>query len=520
MKTKVSTRTVNALADWCTISAHRDPGADCLFGADGSRLSNADVAHNVGLLAEAFRTGGLGRGDRMAIMATDSPWALMSLLAANRAGITVVPINFRATDRDLKHIVELTEPAAFISDVAYAQRIDSVVEPGNLRATIDAPFGETPSVAQLAGAVTDSMEEGGLVDDEAIACIALTSGTTGAPKAVLQSQRMLKSIVVNNLIETGIGPDDRLYSGAPLFHVAGLGNALCGIARGASSVLLPQFEPDAVLKWMKDGGLTFCVLMPTMLVSLLEHPDVRSSSYEQLRGILFGGAPLSTEVLQEIAEVFHCDLFNGFGAGTEAGGQAMLLPEEHRAALAGQPKLLGSIGRAMFGVDLKICDASGAEVADGVVGEIHTRSESVMSGYMGRPDLTAARITPDGWFHGGDLAWRDAAGYLHLAGRADDMLIRGGENIHPTEVEHALVTCPGVADAAVVGLPDPLWGEIVAAFVVLQVGTDELDLAHIREHCRGRIASYKLPEFLRIVDELPRNATGKLLRGRLRELVK
>jgi acyl-CoA synthetase (AMP-forming)/AMP-acid ligase II len=325
---------------------------------------------------------------------------------------------------------------------------------------------------------------------------------------------MIKAVTTQGVVELRLKPDDFAYSGAPMFHISGMGHMFYLLARGGSSLVLPQFDTNTVLSWMQDGGLTRCMLIPSMVISLLEHPDVRKSSYENIRAIMYGGAPIAPSVIREMIEIFGCDLFNGFGAGTEAGGQAMFNPEDHKRALAGEESLLGSIGKAIYGVDLKLMDADGNEVERGSVGEIHTRGDTVMSGYLNQPELTAASFN-NGWFHAGDMAYVDESGYLHLEGRRDDMIIRGGENVYPVEIEDTISDHPSVLEVAVIGVADKHWGEIVAAVIVLRPGTT-VDLETLRAHCVGRIASYKIPTQLEIVDVLPKNPTGKILKRQLR----
>jgi acyl-CoA synthetase (AMP-forming)/AMP-acid ligase II len=256
--------------------------------------------------------------------------------------------------------------------------------------------------------------------------------------------------------------------------------------------------------------LTRCLLISSMAIALVEHPDVEGD-YPALRGIAYGGAATPPSVVRRLQEIFDCDLYNTFGAGTECGGQTVLRPEDHRRALAGAEHLLASIGRPMYGVDLELRGPDGRPVPDGEVGEICTRSDSVMDGYVGQPELTAERVR-DGWIHGGDMAWRDCEGYLYLAGRKDDMILRGGENIYPVEVENALSAHPAVSEAVVVGLPDPFWGQIVAAAVLTAPGAtlDEQDLLGFAAQ---RLARYKLPTRITVLDKFPRNATGKAQRS-------
>jgi acyl-CoA synthetase (AMP-forming)/AMP-acid ligase II len=222
---------------------------------------------------------------------------------------------------------------------------------------------------------------------------------------------------------------------------------------------------------------------------------------------MYGGAPIHPSTLREMIDVFHCDLYNGFGAGTEAGGQSIFRPEDHEKALRGSPHLLGSIGKAQYGVDLKLCDEAGSEVPVDAVGEIWTRADTIMSGFL-TPFTGERPPIIDGWFRGGDMARKDREGYLYLAGRRDDMVLRGGENIYPFEIEGVLQSHRDVVDVAVFGLPDPYWGEIVAAAVVGAKGV-EITEADLQEFARCHLAKYKVPDRVIFVEELPRNSSGK-----------
>jgi acyl-CoA synthetase (AMP-forming)/AMP-acid ligase II len=237
--------------------------------------------------------------------------------------------------------------------------------------------------------------------------------------------------------------------------------------------------------------------------------------YDNLKLILYGAAPMSPALLRRAMDTFRCAFVNLFGAGTEAGLQTLLTVDDHRRAMAGEEKLLGSIGRPATGVALRLTDDDMHDVPVGEIGEITTRSDMVMEGYLGMPEATD-RSLRDGWFRAGDLAYRDADGYLYLAGRKSDMIIRGGENIYPVEIETVLAEHPAVALVSVVGVPDEHWGETVRAWLTLRPGRrGELD--DLAAFCRARLASYKVPADFRVVDELPMNASGKILKRELRQ---
>jgi acyl-CoA synthetase (AMP-forming)/AMP-acid ligase II len=267
---------------------------------------------------------------------------------------------------------------------------------------------------------------------------------------------------------------------------------------------------------MRSGELTGCFLVPTMIDRLLAHPDVHGGDYGTITSIIYGGAPMSPGLLRRAMDTFGCGFINAFGAATEGGLQSVLSSADHRRALAGAEHLLGSIGRPAYGVDLRICDPDGVEVPRGTVGEIVTRSDAVMAGYLGMPDETARAIR-DGWFWGGDLGRIDDEGYLHLEGRRTDMIIRGGENVYPVEIETVLSDHPSVSQVAVIGRPDGHWGEVVVAYVVAAPG-HAIDAEELRAHCRTSLAAFKVPVAVEVVDAMPLNASGKILKRELRAL--
>ncbi len=475
-----------AIGDWVTMHARYQPSAECLVRGDGSALTYREVDSQVTRLARALAAAGLKRGDRIGIMATDSPEYVCLQLASMKLGTTFVALNFRLSAPEVTNLLRASDISAMFISERYrpvvAPALDLLASQLKLVATfegnksgvgVSTDTGDAnttkrsyswPSYTELIAEIFDETELISPTQDEDIISLALTSGTTGTPKGVLQSQRMMRALVISGALELGLKPDDLIYSGAPLFHISGIGHLLYGLSRGCASLVLPQFDADTVLAWMQGGRLRHAMLIPSMVISILSDPRVTESDYAGLRSVMYGGAPMPPSVIRKMSEVFGCDLYNGFGAGTEAGGQAMFRPADHRRALAGEEHLLGSIGKPIYGCDVRLCDADGAEVADGEVGEIHTRSESVMSGYLGQPELTAKSIS-GGWFRAGDLAWRDKDGYLFLAGRADDMIIRGGENVYPVEIEDVIAAFPGVLEVAVVGEPDPYWGEVVDVVV-------------------------------------------------------
>ena len=506
--------------NWVSRQARHAPHRRCLVSGDGTVYTFGEINSRVNRLARALRDRGIVRHDRIAILATDSVDYMCLLLASMKLGTTYVPLNYRFAPSEVALLAKAGEFDAFVTMRRYGDFIGPVRSAcRNLKLT--ASFDECDGLETIAGmiaSVSDDSDVEVCTDSEDIVSLMFTSGTTGRPKGVMQSMRMIGQSSAAAIIDFGFGRDEFRYSASPMFHAAGMGCVYYGLARGFCSLILEQYDAGTLLHWMSDGGLTGALMMPTMLRALLDLEGVRERKYPALRSIAYGGSPITPALLREALDVFDCDFFNTFGAGTEAAGQAMFYPDDHLRALASEEHLLGSIGHPMYGVELRLVDEDMNDVAPGEIGEICTRSDSVMSGYLNDPERTA-RAVVDGWFRAGDLAWRDEEGFLFLAGRSTDMIIRGGENVYPVEIESVLADHPSIATVAVVGLPDAHWGEVVVAAIELARGA-ELDDAALREHCRARLAAYKVPSVIVVVDTLPRNVNGKVQKHLLIEQLK
>ncbi|MBB4910908.1 class I adenylate-forming enzyme family protein [Actinophytocola algeriensis] len=504
------------IADWIRINASTVPNRDCFVTGTVS-YTFGEVNSRVNRIASHLRRMGVGKGDRVALFATDSPQYVETLLACMKLGAVYVPLNFRLAKPELQTLLRTAGAKVLFFSDRYTDMVRAVDVPG-LTATIsyDSASGDESYEALVAGG--DDVEIDTPVSDDELVCLAFTSGTTALPKGVMHSQRMAKHMVMQCIVERRMTNISFHYSAAPLFHVGGMLYTLAGVARGHTSLVLPAFDAATVAHWMANRGLDGVFLVPTMIDTLLHEPAVVTGDFSKLGSIGYGAAPMSPSLLRRAMDRFHCDFMNMFGAGTEAGLQTVLTPEDHRLALDGQEHLLGSIGKAGMGVVLRLCDPDDTaglnDVPDGEVGEIVTRSDAVMSGYLDQPEETA-KVIVDGWFRGGDMAWRDKDGYLYLSGRKKDMIIRGGENIYPVEIEDVLGRFPGVREVAVVGVPDEHWGEVVRAHIVLESGA-RLDEDAVRAYCRDRLAGYKVPAVFHVDEDLPRNASGKVLKRTLR----
>jgi fatty-acyl-CoA synthase len=476
----------------------------------GLALTYADLDERVNRLAHGLLARGFRLGDRLAVLATDSHEFLETVLACMRTGIVYVPLNVRLAESEMAALLQRARPKALLASPRYAEvawGLREVLEPPALLAL----YGGEPSYEALLDGQSTAEPDIDL-DPEAPLSLAFTSGTTGLPKAVVQSQRMLTAMVTACVIDYEIARNEFRYSASPMFHIAGIAFPLMHIAQGCTSLVLPQFDHDAVLVWLQSGQITGAFLVPTMISTLLEDPKAHETSYESLRQIVYGAAPITPALLKRAIDTFGCEFVQAFGAGTEAGGQCVLSSADHRRALAGAEHLLSSVGRPAFGVELRIVDENLQDVPAGTVGEIATRSAQVMSGYLDMPDETA-EVFRGGWFRAGDLARTDDEGYVYLAGRSKDMIIRGGENIFSIEIESVLMEHSAVVEVAVVGWADDHWGEVVHAHVVLRDVATETEL---QAFCRERLAAHKVPVTFHFPPDLPRNASGKVLKRVLR----
>jgi long-chain acyl-CoA synthetase len=415
-----------------------------------------------------------------------------------RAGSVVVPMNPLLKEREVAYYLGNSGAKLIFAWQAFADEAEAGAKLAGAEVVVVDPVGFVNVVgsAQAVPGVVDR-------DDEDTAVILYTSGTTGQPKgAQLTHRNLLRNveIAVGDLI--GVSADDVVFGGLPLFHVFG---QTCGlnaaVAVGATLTLLPRFDAKAALDVLVRDGVTVFQGVPTMYVALVNHPDRDDYDLSALRVCVSGGAAMPVEVMTAFEKAFGCVVLEGYGLSETSPAASFNLPDKRRA---------GSIGIPVSGVEFRLVDDLGADVEPGAVGEIAIRGHNVMKGYWDKPEETANAIR-DGWFFTGDMARQDEDGFYFIVDRKKDMIIRGGYNIYPREIEEVLYEHDAVAEAAVIGTPHPELGEEVAAVVALKPGATAT-AEELRDYVKAKVAAYKYPRHVQIVDALPKGPTGKILK--------
>ncbi len=484
--------------------ARRDPGALAAVG-NGLRLSFAELDDRVGRLGAGLRHAGLAQGDRVALLAANEVEYLEIQAACLRSGFTLVPLNRRLADPELDFILRDAGAKLVVAgrrDEAVARR---VAPPGCRVLGLGVPSEVEPYDTLLQAAPDPGADPAG---PELAATILYTSGTTGRPKGAVIDRHGFTARILVILLEVGPRAGDRWLQALPMFHIAAfLGYAF--LYAGACVQMLESFDSfdaAACLETMRGDKVNATVVVPTILQMLVEAAERESVELPDLRLIVYGGAAIEPSLLRAAIERFGCGFHQQYGM-TETGAQAILRPADHDPA---DLEKLASAGTVAVTFSVRVAGPAGEALAPGEVGEIVCRGPAVTTGYWGRDEATA-EAWQGGWFHTGDLGVIDERGYLHVVDRRSDLIVTGGENVYPREVESALLEHPGVSEAAVVGLPEPRWGQLVTAVVVSAVPEDEL-----LRWLTPRLARYKIPRRWVRVAQLPRNATGKVLKGELR----
>ncbi len=471
-------------------------------------------------VAAALAASGVRRGDRIAHLGKNAPEYFEILFGAAKLGAVTVAINWRLAPAEIRYIAEDARASLFFVDSDLAPVIPELE--GSVASGAFVVFGA--GRGDLDGTIAyeawmsgrEPTDPGHIGRPDEIAFQLYTSGTTGLPKGAMLTNASLQLLNDAGFTMFGIDSDSVNLVALPTFHIGGAGYAIVGMAQGCHTVLLREFDPAATLEVLRAEGVTNAFFVPAMLGAMAAVPGAADGDYSSLRSIIYGASPITEQTLKNSIRTFGCDFLQVYGMTETTGAITQLAAQDHDPD-GERSHLLRSAGKPFGWIELRTVDPeTGKDCAAGDVGELWTRSAPNMLGYWNHPEATAQTITEEGWLRTGDAGFLDGDGYLFLTDRVKDMIVSGGENVYPIEVETVLSLHPGVADIAVIGVPDEKWGETVKAVVVLQPGA-EADAADIISFARGRIAHYNCPTSVDFVDVLPRNPSGKILKRELRE---
>ena len=489
----------------------RERGDKVAVSFEGRDLTYRELDRRSDQVAAMLQGLGVRPGDRVAWLGRPSEAWYEIFFGVAKARACFAPINSRLAIPEIAFILKDSGANVFFVTPEFYACAETVAEHAGrpIRvAAVGAPHPVFDSYAALRDAAPAPRLETPRPDDDVLQLY--TSGTTGLPKGVRLSNANYSAFLdLRNKVEGfDYGADDTVLILMPMFHVAGTNISFSGLAAGGRIVLQAEFNPPAVLKAMEEEKVAHVFLAPVMINALLQTPGIETTDFSSLRTVSYGASPISEAVLAKATATFGCGFIQFYGMTETTGAGTTLSPSEHRG------ELMRACGRAWTSLETRIADEHGNELPAGEIGEIEIRGPIVMAGYWNRPEATAETIRPDGWLRTGDAGYRNEEGFFFVHDRVKDMIVSGGENVYPAEVENAILGCPGVADAAVIGVPDERWGEAVVAVAV--VSDPALDEAGIIAAARERIASYKKPTKVRFVDALPRTASLKIDKPTLR----
>ena len=511
-------------ADFLDLSAAMVPERAALICGDRVK-SYTDLTVEVTRLANALQGLGLTRGDHVGVMSVNSAEYVIIYYACAKLGVTFVPLNYRAKREELTYMINTAEAKViFVSD-RYQPLVDAIAE-------------QCPSVEHYISLESQHLTQKHYndllamgsddfvyteIDDKDATVIIYTSGTTAMPKGVQVTYQDLTVYVTNTMSPADPeAPHQKTLLSVPLFHIAGATTMISSVWGGRTLVILPQFSPSAWIDAVDGHGITHSMVVPTMLKRTMEDPQFERFTGETLELLTYGAAPMPYDVIRAAVDVFpkNVGFMNAYGQTESTSSISFLGPDDHR--LEGTPEeievkehRLRSVGKVMPDIEVLILDPEDNAVGVGEEGEICVRGDRIMGGYYKQEEETASAIR-NGVLHTGDVGYLDDEGYLFITGRTKDLIIRGGENIAPGEIEQVLEGHPAVAEAAVIGAPDLEWGEVVKAVVILHEG-ESFTLAEAVEYTKLQLASYKAPSYLAVVESLPRNHMGKVLKNDLRK---
>jgi long-chain acyl-CoA synthetase len=484
-----------------------------------TRLTYAEMLERVDRLANALIDQGLKKGDRVAVFSYNSFRFNELYYAVNIAGGVIVPLNYRLSIPELEFIIKDSDCSVLFCSPDFIEQSRQLagVCP-SLKTFITMAEGQPPEgfsgYEELLQAAAPERPAVAISENDA-SSIYYTGGTTGRSKGVIVTQRHMVQNSYTLLMHRVYSHEDVYLTAGAMFHIGGTLTYTFSLL-GSTIVYIPQFEAGLVLETIEREKITHTLLVPTMLNAVINHPAVHTRDLSSWHGLMYSASAISPDILRAAMSVLPCQFLQAYGM-TEAGSFITLLPHEDHIFPPTDPRSrrITSAGVPVYGIDLRIVDDQDQDLPTGTPGEVIVQCVNMMQGYLNMPEETTKALR-GGWYHTGDIGYVDEDGYLYLVDRKKDMIITGGENVYSTEVENALYIHPAVLEAAVIGVPDDKWGEVVMAVVTLKPGK-EATAEELMEHCRALIARYKVPKIVNFVEALPKNATGKMIKRVLRD---
>jgi long-chain acyl-CoA synthetase len=505
---------IATIADIIRTHGAERPDQPALVIGDRS-VTFGELDHKSNQVAQALAAAGVGDQDRVAFIDKNGIEWFEVTFALAKLGAVNVSVNWRLAPAEMLQIIDDAHAEVVVVGPEFFEHVEKI-EGQLARLHTIVAIGEHdrwPEYEAWADGGAD--EDPGVVPTGGDVAFQLyTSGTTGLPKGVMLTNDNFFKGVIGIAEQWRFTPDSVNLAMMPMFHIAGAGWSMVGMYFGCNTVVLRDVDPSEILRQIPAQGITNAFMVPAVIQFLLITPGVDDTDFSSLRTLVYGASPITDQVLIAGMEKFGCEFIQVYGLTETTGAITQLDGVDHDPA--NRPLLLRSCGKPYPWVEVRAVDADGNDVAPGEVGELWTRSHQNMKGYWNNPEATSAAVTDDGWFKTGDAGFLDADGFVFLHDRVKDMIVSGGENVYPAEVENVLMKHPGVGDVAVIGVPDDKWGEAVKAIVVKAAGA-EVTEAEIIAYCRESLAGYKLPKSVDFADVLPRNPSGKLLKRELRE---